>query len=62
MTYLEALQSELADCKARGKTARVAAIKAEIARAGGTVDAAPVETADAVPAVENAAAPRRKIK
>lgn len=62
MDYLEALQSELADCTARGKTERIKAIKAEIARVGGKAVEPAVETADATPIAETAAVPRRKNK
>lgn len=58
MSYLDALKVELADCEKLKKTARIAAIKAEIARAEGKTGK--VENASAAPAVETAAATKRK--
>jgi hypothetical protein len=57
MSYLDALKAELVHAKALKDAARVADIETEIKRAGGK---AVVETADATPAAETAAAPRGK--
>lgn len=56
MSYLDALTAEREACAAAGKTARVAAIDAEIKRVGGSAPV--VETADAAPVVETAAVKR----
>ena len=58
MAYLDALQAELAHATSIKDAARVADIKSEIARV--TKDTRIVETADATPAVETAAVPKRK--
>lgn len=57
MSYIDALKAELLHAKSLKDTARVADIEAEIKRAGGKPV---VETADATPEVETAAATRGK--